>query len=79
MSDQSASSSTPHAPVPLERANERLSRRAKTVLWLLASITLLSVTLVWFFPDESLWHFWLITQALPLIYCALAYWGTHAD
>ena len=69
----------PHAPVPVARANEHLSRRAKTVLWLLASITLVSVTLVWFFPDESLWHFWLITQTLPLIYCALTYWGCDAD
>jgi hypothetical protein len=69
----------PNASAPVGRGDERLSRRAKTVLWLLVSVTLLAVTGVWLFADESLWHFWIITQALPLIYCALTYWGCDAD
>ena len=61
------------------RAGGGLSFRSVLVLVLLALVTVMAVTLVWLWPDESLWHFVWVTQVLPLGYCLLAYWGSHAD
>lgn len=61
------------------RAGRGLSFRSVWVLGLLALVTVMAVTLVWLWPDESLWHFVWVTQVLPLGYCLLAYWGSDAD
>jgi hypothetical protein len=57
----------------------RLSARSKWILLALTLVTVMGIGLVWWQPQESLWHFWLIAQALPLVYCLLTYWGGHAD
>jgi hypothetical protein len=71
-------SPSPAEPEAIPHAHH-LPTRGKQVLWLLLCVTLVAVTLVWWFPNESLLHFWVVTQILPLLYCALTYWGSHGD
>ena len=61
------------------QAGGHLSARSKWVLLALTLVTLMGVGLVWWMPQESMWHFWLIAQALPVVYCLLTYWGGNAD
>ena len=65
--------------MPATQADQRLSGRAKVLLSALALVTLVGVGMVWLFPNESVWHFVIVTQLLPLIYCVLTYWASHAD
>ncbi len=57
---------------PKERA-----RRSRSV-WVVLSLTLgttLALVLAWASPQETVWHFWGVTQFLPLFYLALSVWA----
>lgn len=79
MPDTESSDGTTPLVHPLSAVGEGLSRRARLALLLLAAATVLGVSVVWLLPDASLLHFWLVAQALPLLYCVLTYWGCDAD
>ena len=76
-------SSSVDATAPLSEQTRqgvgRLSARSKWILLALTLVTVMGIGLVWWQPQESLWHFWLIAQALPVVYGLLTYWGSHAD
>ena len=38
-------------------------------------VTVASLWVAWRWPDHTSWHFWLVTQLVPLIYLLLAWWG----
>ena len=81
MSENVSSSVVATAPLSQQthQANGHLSARSKWILLALTLVTVMGIGLVWWQPQESLWHFWLIAQALPVVYCLLTYWGSHAD
>ena len=55
------------------RSQTERSRRSRSVwiLTLLVSGTLLGLGLAWAQPQATLWHFWGVTQLLPVFYLAL--------
>ncbi|WP_146100050.1 hypothetical protein [Limnohabitans sp. TS-CS-82] len=44
----------------------------------LFGVTLLAMAWAWHWPDQSLLHFWLVAQAMPVFYVILAWWGAQA-
>ena len=53
------------------------ARRARTV-WVVLCLTLgttLALLLAWAHPTSTVWHFWGVTQFLPLFYLALSVWA----
>ena len=59
------------------RSRTERSRRSRSVwiLTLLVSGTLLGLGLSWAQPQATLWHFWGVTQLLPVFYLALSVWA----
>jgi peptidoglycan/LPS O-acetylase OafA/YrhL len=47
-------------------------RRAVAVVILLAASTMLGLTWAWSHPQDTVGHFWWVTQLLPLFYLGLA-------
>ena len=41
----------------------------------MVSGTLLGLGLAWAQPQATLWHFWGVTQLLPVFYLALSVWA----
>ena len=60
------------APPRLARARRV---RAVWVVLLLVGGTTLALVLAWAHPLSTQWHFWGVTQFLPLFYLALSVWA----
>jgi hypothetical protein len=60
------------ATSPAERARRR---RTASVLGLLVAGTTLALVLAWAHPKATVWHFWGVTQLLPLFYLVLSVWS----
>jgi len=56
----------------IERARYR---RAVWIVTLLMLSTLLGLVLAWARPQATLWHFWGVTQLLPVFYLGLSVWA----
>jgi hypothetical protein len=41
-------------------------------------LTVLAMTVAWYWPEQPLLHFWLVAQAVPVLYVILAWWGAQA-
>lgn len=55
---------------------ERLRRRrAIWIVTLLTAGTLIGLVWAWAQPEATLWHFWGVTQFLPLFYLVLSVWA----
>jgi hypothetical protein len=57
---------------PIER-----SSRARSV-WIVGLLILsTSISLVWAWsqPQATLWHFWVVTQCVPIFYLVLSVWA----
>jgi hypothetical protein len=44
----------------------------------LFGVTVLAMAWAWHWPDQTLWHFWLVAQAMPVFYVVLVWWGAQA-
>ena len=79
---QPSTASESEAPHPTTIEVTALPRRA---LWGVAGLVVLTVGslgLAWLLPDMTLLHFLWVAQAVPVLYCLLAWWGiqiTNAD
>ncbi len=78
--------SQPHpasdAEVPTTASTQRSSKRSLWGVLGLVVLTMASLGLAWTFPDQTLLHFLWVAQAVPVLYCVLAWWGTsqaHSD
>jgi hypothetical protein len=63
-------------------STSRLSMRSLWGVLGLVVLTVGSLGLAWLFPDQTLLHFLWVAQAVPVLYFALAWWGTspsHSD
>ena len=77
-------SQDPFLPSPDEPVSEEagLSQalppvQGRRVLWgllLWAGLTLGALLLAWSWPDATLLHFWLVAQAVPVLYWLLIAW-----
>lgn len=45
----------------------------------LVGVTVSALWVAWRWPDHTLLHFWLVTQAVPILYLLLAWWGVDAS
>jgi len=41
----------------------------------LVVVTVAALWTAWRWPDQTLMHFWLVTQVVPVVYLFLAWWG----
>jgi hypothetical protein len=58
-------------------AHTERARRRRAV-WVVLSLTLgttLALVLAWASPASTVWHFWGVTQLLPVFYLALSVWA----
>jgi hypothetical protein len=61
---------------PAQARTERARRvRSLMVVFLLFVVTTLALVLSWAHPLATSWHFWGVTQFLPLFYLALSVWA----
>jgi hypothetical protein len=44
-------------------------------LMVLFGVTVLSLLLAWWWPENTALHFWLVAQLMPVIYVALLCWS----
>jgi hypothetical protein len=44
----------------------------------LVAVTVAALWVAWRWPDQTLMHFWLVTQVVPVVYLLLAGWGVEA-
>ncbi len=61
---------------PAREARQR-ARRMRSI-WIVALLTVgttLALVLAWGSPRDTVWHFWGVTQLLPLFYLALSVWA----
>lgn len=65
------------APVPPSSTSERspLTPRALWSLALFVLLTFSSLTLAWWLPNDTWLHFAWVTQAVPVLYVVLMWWG----
>ncbi len=52
--------------------------RRRRALWVVGCLTLgttLALVWAWAHPAATVWHFWGVTQLLPLFYLALSIWA----
>lgn len=54
----------------------QLSPRALLSLLFLAVLTVASLTLAWWWPDNTSWHFVWVAQVVPVLYGVLMWWGS---
>jgi hypothetical protein len=55
----------------------RQRARARIGVLLLALITLLGLSMAWWWPERTEWHYLVVTQFIPLCYAVLAWWVAH--
>ena len=53
-------------------------RRALLGVVMMVVLTVGSLGLAWFYPDATSFHFLWVTQAVPVLYLLLAWWGTQS-
>ena len=74
---QPTPASDPEVQHPSTTDVSALSKRALWgVVWLVV-LTVGSLGLAWLLPDMTLLHFLWVAQAVPVLYCLLAWWGTQ--
>ena len=55
----------------------RQRARARIGVLLLALITLMGLSMAWWWPERTEWHYLIVTQLIPLCYVLLAWWVTR--
>jgi hypothetical protein len=63
---------------PVSVAPSSSHGRAFVGVLCLFGVTLLAMAWAWHWPDQTLLHFWLVAQAMPVLYVVLAWWGAQA-
>ena len=79
---QPSTASESEAPRPTTIEVTALPRRALWGVVGLVVLTVGSLGVAWLLPDATLLHFLWVAQAVPVLYFALAWWGTspsHSD
>ena len=67
------SSDTP-SKAPAPEAKARLGARALWGMLALSVVTVAGLCFAWWHPEQTLWHFVVVTQLIPLFYLALTWW-----
>jgi hypothetical protein len=60
------------------RSSSTHNQRAFWGVLCLLGLTVLAMSVAWYWPDQTLMHFWLVAQATPVLYVILAWWGANA-
>jgi cobalamin biosynthesis protein CobD/CbiB len=60
------------------RSSSTHNQRAFWGVLCLVVLTVLAMTVAWYWPEQPLLHFWLVAQAVPVLYVILAWWGAQA-
>lgn len=55
-----------------------LPKRSLLAVVGLVVLTIGSLGLAWVFPNQTLFHFLWVAQAVPVLYLFLAWWGTYS-
>jgi Flp pilus assembly protein TadB len=71
-SDQDPISELP--PIEVEHG---LSVPVIRLLFVLLWVTLGALTLAWLWPEETVMHFWLVAQFVPVFYVVLLWYATR--
>ena len=66
------------APHPTTTEVLALSKRSLLAVVGLVALTVGSLGLAWVFPNQTLFHFLWVAQAVPVLYLFLAWWGTSS-
>jgi hypothetical protein len=72
------SASETEASHPTTAEGSALSKRSLLAVVGLVVLTVGSLGLAWVFPNQTLFHFLWVAQAVPVLYLFLAWWGTYS-
>lgn len=62
-----------------DKPSSGLGVRVRLAMGLLAVVTVAGLCFAWWYPEDTLWHFFIVTQLVPLFYLGLSWWiARHA-
>jgi hypothetical protein len=60
------------------RKGSTTNQRTLSGVLCLIGLTVVAMSVAWYWPDRTLLHFWLVAQTMPVLYVVLAWWGSQA-
>lgn len=69
-----SSSSVNPKPAKAVAAEAGAASRVRVAMLALVGVTTAGLCFAWWYPQETLWHFFAVTQLIPLFYLVLSWW-----